>query len=108
MQNINIKNTQEAANAYSAYERAAANQKYASAAGTMDAFEAVEQVQYDRTAKVETNAQTVMDNFEEYRRDMQEKAIRVMYRISYLPVRAQRLLVRTWICRLATTIFYTC
>lgn len=74
MQNINIKNTQEAANAYSAYERAAANQKYASAAGTMDAFEAVEQVQYDRTAKVETNAQTVMDNFEEYRRDMQEKA----------------------------------
>lgn len=74
MQNINIKNTQEAANAYSAYERAAANQKYASTAGTMDAFEAVEQVQYDRTAKVETNAQTVMDNFEEYRRDMQEKA----------------------------------
>lgn len=74
MQNINIKNTQEAANAYSAYERTAANQKYASAAGTMDAFEAVEQVQYDRTAKVETNAQTVMDNFEEYRRDMQEKA----------------------------------
>lgn len=74
MQNINIKNTQEAANAYSAYERAAANQKYASASGTMDAFEAVEQVQYDRTAKVETNAQTVMDNFEEYRRDMQEKA----------------------------------
>ena len=74
MQNINIKNSQEAANAYSAYERAAANQKYASAAGTMDAFEAVEQVQYDRTAKVETNAQTVMDNFEEYRRDMQEKA----------------------------------
>lgn len=74
MQNINIKNTQEAANAYSAYERAAANQKYASATGTMDAFEAVEQVQYDRTAKVETNAQTVMDNFEEYRRDMQEKA----------------------------------
>ena len=40
MQNLNIKNTQEAANAYSAYERAAANQKYASAAGTMDAFEA--------------------------------------------------------------------
>lgn len=74
MQNINIKNTQEAANAYSAYERAAANQKYGSATGTMDAFEAVEQVQYDRTAKVETNAQTVMDNFEEYRRDMQEKA----------------------------------
>lgn len=74
MQNINIKNTQEAANAYSAYERAAANQKYASTAGTMDAFEAVEQVQYDRTAKIETNAQTVMDNFEEYRRDMQEKA----------------------------------
>lgn len=74
MQNINIKNTQEAANAYSAYERAAANQKYASATGTMDAFEAVEQVQYDRAAKVETNAQTVMDNFEEYRRDMQEKA----------------------------------
>lgn len=74
MQNINIKNSQEAANAYSAYERAAANQKYASAAGTMDVFEAVEQVQYDRTAKVETNAQTVMDNFEEYRRDMQEKA----------------------------------
>lgn len=74
MQNINIKNTQEAANAYSAYERTAANQKHASAAGTMDAFEAVEQVQYDRTAKVETNAQTVMDNFEEYRRDMQEKA----------------------------------
>ena len=74
MQNINIKNSQEAANAYSAYERAAANQKYAStAAGVMDAFEAVEQVQYDRTAKVETNAQTVMDNFEEYRRDMQEK-----------------------------------
>ncbi len=74
MQNINIKNSQEAANAYSAYERAAANQKYAStAAGAMDAFEAVEQVQYDRTAKVETNAQTVMDNFEEYRRDMQEK-----------------------------------
>lgn len=75
MQNINIKNTQDAANAYSAYERMAANQKYAStAAGSMDAFEAVEQVQYDRTAKVETNAQTVMDNFEEYRRDMQEKA----------------------------------
>lgn len=74
MQNINIKNTQEAANAYSAYERAAVNQKYGSATGTMDAFEAVEQVQYDRTAKVETNAQTVMDNFEEYRRDMQEKA----------------------------------
>lgn len=75
MQNINIKNTQDAANAYSAYERTAANQKYAStAAGSMDAFEAVEQVQYDRTAKVETNAQTVMDNFEEYRRDMQEKA----------------------------------
>lgn len=75
MQNINIKNSQEAVNTYSAYERAAANQKYAStAAGTMDAFEAVEQVQYDRTAKVETNAQTVMDNFEEYRRDMQEKA----------------------------------
>lgn len=74
MQNINIKNTQEAANAYSAYERAAANQKYASATGNMDAFEAVEQVQYDRTANIETNAQTVMDNFEEYRRDMQEKA----------------------------------
>ena len=74
MQNINIKNSQEAANAYSTYERAAANQNYASAVGTMDAFEAVEQVQYDRTAKVETNAQTVMDNFEEYRRDMQEKA----------------------------------
>lgn len=74
MQNINIKNSQEAANAYSTYERATANQNYASAVGTMDAFEAVEQVQYDRTAKVETNAQTVMDNFEEYRRDMQEKA----------------------------------
>ncbi len=74
MQNINIKNSQEAANAYSTYERAAAKQNYASAVGTMDAFEAVEQVQYDRTAKVETNAQTVMDNFEEYRRDMQEKA----------------------------------
>lgn len=74
MQNINIKNSQEAVNAYNAYERVAANQKYASAVGAMDAFEAVEQVQYDRTAKVETNAQTVMDNFEEYRRDMQEKA----------------------------------
>lgn len=181
MQNINIKNTQEAANAYSAYERAAANQKYASATGTMDAFEAVEQVQYDRTAKVETNAQTVMDNFEEYRRDMQEKAkteqqqeisdgeqaredakeiarslsteeiqklrqmgidvgsasladlmdiVNTMRDQAHkdalanvlaqakvdqgdvsnlvLPVRARRLQVRTWICRLATTIFYTC
>ena len=75
MQNINIKNSQEAAKAYSAYEQAVANQKYASnATRNMDAFEAVEQVQYDRTANIETNAQTVMDNFEEYRRDMQEKA----------------------------------
>lgn len=75
MQNINIKNSQEAAKAYRAYEQAVANQKYASnATRNMDAFEAVEQVQYDRTANIETNAQTVMDNFEEYRRDMQEKA----------------------------------
>lgn len=75
MQNINIKNSQEAAKAYRAYEQAVANQKYASnATRSMDAFEAVEQVQYDRTANIETNAQTVMDNFEEYRRDMQEKA----------------------------------
>ncbi|QWT52197.1 DUF6240 domain-containing protein [Eubacterium sp. MSJ-33] len=75
MQNINIKNSQEAAKAYRAYEQAIANQKYASnATRNMDAFEAVEQVQYDRTANIETNAQTVMDNFEEYRRDMQEKA----------------------------------
>ena len=74
MQNINIKNSQEAAKAYRAYEQAVANQKYASnATRNMDAFEAVEQVQYDRTANIETNAQTVMDNFEEYRRDMQEK-----------------------------------
>ena len=75
MQNINIKNSQEAAKAYRAYEQAVANQKYASnVTRNMDAFEAVEQVQYDRTANIETNAQTVMDNFEEYRRDMQEKA----------------------------------
>lgn len=75
MQNINIKNSQEAAKAYRAYEQAVANQKYTSnATRNMDAFEAVEQVQYDRTANIETNAQTVMDNFEEYRRDMQEKA----------------------------------
>lgn len=75
MQNINIKNSQEAAKAYHAYEQAVANQKYTSnATRNMDAFEAVEQVQYDRTANIETNAQTVMDNFEEYRRDMQEKA----------------------------------
>lgn len=75
MQNINIKNSQEAAKAYRAYEQTVANQKYASnATRNMDAFEAVEQVQYDRTANIETNAQTVMDNFEEYRRDMQEKA----------------------------------
>ena len=75
MQNINIKNSQEAAKAYRAYEQTVADQKYASnATRNMDAFEAVEQVQYDRTANIETNAQTVMDNFEEYRRDMQEKA----------------------------------
>lgn len=75
MQDINIKNSQEAAKAYRAYEQTVANQKYAlNATRNMDAFEAVEQVQYDRTANIETNAQTVMDNFEEYRRDMQEKA----------------------------------
>lgn len=71
MQNINLKNTQDAVKAYAAYDMA---QPKASTIGSMDAFEAVEQVQYDRTTKAETNAQTVMDNFEEYRRDMQEKA----------------------------------
>lgn len=75
MQNINIKNSQDAIKAYSDSANAYSGTKMKTAsADQLDAFEKVEQVQYDRNSSVDTNAQTVMDNFNEYRKDMQEKA----------------------------------
>lgn len=75
MQNINIKNSQDAIKAYADHANAYSGIKAKTASvDQLDAFERVEQVQYDRNSSVDTNAQTVMDNFEEYRRDMQEKA----------------------------------
>lgn len=75
MQNINIKNSQDAIKAYADHANAYSGSKTKTAAADqLDAFEKVEQVQYDRNSPVDTNAQTVMDNFNEYRRDMQEKA----------------------------------
>ena len=75
MQNINIKNSQDAIKAYSDNANAYSGTKIKTASvDQLDAFEKVEQVQYDRNSSVDTNAQTVMDNFNEYRKDMQEKA----------------------------------
>lgn len=75
MQNINIKNSQDAIKAYADNANAYSGTKTKTASvDQLDAFEKVEQVQYDRNASVDTNAQTVMDNFNEYRKDMQEKA----------------------------------
>lgn len=75
MQNINIKNSQDAIKAYSDSANAYSGTKMKTASvDQFDAFEKVEQVQYDRNSSVDTNAQTVMDNFNEYRKDMQEKA----------------------------------
>ena len=75
MQNINIKNSQDAIKAYSDSVNAYSGTKMKTASvDQLDAFEKVEQVQYDRNSSVDTNAQTVMDNFNEYRKDMQEKA----------------------------------
>lgn len=75
MQNINIKNSQDAIKAYSDNANAYSGTKMKTASvDQLDAFEKVEQVQYDRNSSVDTNAQTVMDNFNEYRKDMQEKA----------------------------------
>ena len=75
MQNINIKNSQDAIKAYSDSANAYSGTKMKTASvDQLDAFEKVEQVQYDRNSSVDTNAQTVMDNFNEYRKDMQEKA----------------------------------
>ena len=73
MQNINIKNSQEAVSAYTKNIGTYEQKQGMSSTGTLDAFEAVEQVQYDRSSKVKTNAQTVMDNFKEYQKDQQEK-----------------------------------
>lgn len=70
MQNMNIKKSQEAIQAYAYYEPM---QQRTADAGAMDAYEAVEQVQYDRGNTIETHTQTVMENFEEYRRDMQAR-----------------------------------
>ena len=75
MQNINIKNSQDAIKAYSDSANAYSGTKMKTASvDQLDAFEKVGQVQYDRNSSVDTNAQTVMDNFNEYRKDMQEKA----------------------------------
>lgn len=75
MQNINIKNSQDAIKAYSDSANAYSGTKMKTASvDQLDAFEKVEQVQYDRNSSVDTNAQTVIDNFNEYRKDMQEKA----------------------------------
>ena len=75
MQNINIKNSQDAIKAYSDSANAYSGTKMKTASvDRLDAFEKVGQVQYDRNSSVDTNAQTVMDNFNEYRKDMQEKA----------------------------------
>lgn len=75
MQNINIKNSQDAIKAYSDNANTYSGTKMKTASvDQLDAFEKVEQVQYDRNSSVDTNAQTVMDNFNEYRKDMQEKA----------------------------------
>lgn len=75
MQNINIKNSQDAIKAYSDNANAYSGTKMKTASvDQLDAFEKVGQVQYDRNSSVDTNAQTVMDNFNEYRKDMQEKA----------------------------------
>lgn len=71
MTNINIKTSQDAANAYASFD---VPQVKSVSVGDMDAFEAVEQVQYDKSGGYKTNAQTVMNHFDEYRRDMQEKA----------------------------------
>lgn len=77
MQNINIKNSQDAIKAYGDSANAYSGTKMKTASvDQLDAFEKVEQVQYDRNSSVDTNAQTVMDNFNEYRKDMQEKAKR--------------------------------
>ena len=75
MQNINIKNSQDAIKAYSDSANAYSGTKMKTAAvDQLDAFEKGGQGQYDRNSSVDTNAQTVMDNFNEYRKDMQEKA----------------------------------
>lgn len=75
MQNINIKNSQDVIKAYSDSANAYSGTKMKTASvDQLDAFEKVGQVQYDRNSSVDTNAQTVMDNFNEYRKDMQEKA----------------------------------
>ena len=75
MQNINIKNSQDAIKAYSDSANAYSGTKMKTASvDQLDAFEKVGQVQYDRNSSVDTNAQMVMDNFNEYRKDMQEKA----------------------------------
>lgn len=72
MQNINIKNSQDAIKAYSDSANAYSGTKMKTASvDQLDAFEKVGQVQYDRNSSVDTNAQTVMDNFNEYRKDMQ-------------------------------------
>ena len=73
MQNINIKNSQEAVSAYTKNIGTYEQKQGMSSTGTLDTFEAVEQVQYERGSKVKTNAQTVMDNFKEYQKDQQEK-----------------------------------
>ncbi len=75
MQNINIKDSQDAIKAYSDSANTYSGTKMKTASvDRLDAFEKVGQVQYDRNSSVNTNAQTVMDNFNEYRKDMQEKA----------------------------------
>lgn len=73
MENINFRKTQEAAG-YGVYEDMRKQGNHAASIGDVDAFDAVEQVQYKQDISASKNTETVMNNFEEYRRDMQEKA----------------------------------
>ena len=74
MENINLRKAQEVAGSYGVFDDMRKQGMREASIGEMDAFDAVEHVQYKQDISASKNAETVMNNFEEYRRDMQEKA----------------------------------
>ena len=90
MQNINIKNSQDAIKAYSDSANAYSGTKMKTASvDQLDAFEKVGQVQYDRNSSVDTNAQTVMDNFSRKRQATKNRSVQMhgRLRVPLLPRR---------------------
>lgn len=74
MEHINFRKSQEASAGYGALEEARKLNARNVSMDEMDMFEAVEHVQYKKEAAGTRKSESVMNNFEEYRRDMMEKA----------------------------------